>query len=73
MAVEVVTDFRVLMQYAHAVGRAKKSGDPEAIAKAEAEHDAYRDLCLKADRMSLGMTYGGLAAVMAGRHAPSVA
>lgn len=55
MAIKVVTDFRVLMQLARAVGLAKKSGDPEALSKAEAEHDAYKELCLKADRMSLGV------------------
>ena len=67
MAVNVVTDFGTLLRLAHTVGKAKKSGDRVAIAKAEAEHDAYRDLCLKADRMSLGMTSGGLSDVMAGK------
>ena len=70
MALEVVTSFGTLMRYAAAVGKAKKSGDPEAIAKAEAEHDAYRDACLKSDKMSLGMTHGDLAGIMAGKHAP---
>lgn len=61
MAIEIVTDFRVLMQLAKAVGVAKLSGDAAALSKAEAEHDAYKDLCLKADKMSLGATYGALA------------
>jgi len=60
VAIEIVTDFRVLMQLARAVGLAEKSGDQEAIAKAKAEHDAYKDLCLRADRMNLGVPYGAL-------------
>ena len=61
MAIEVVTDFRVLMQLAGAVGAAKKAGDAVALEKAQAEHDAYKDLCLKSDKMNLGTTYGELA------------
>ncbi|HPV24774.1 MAG TPA: hypothetical protein PLJ65_11415 [Casimicrobium sp.] len=60
MSIEIVTDFRVLMQLARAAGQAEKSGDKEAIAKAKAEHDAYKDLCLRADRMNLGVPYGAL-------------
>lgn len=60
MAIEIVTDFRVLMRLARAVGQAEKIGDQEALAKARAEHDAYKDLCLRADRMTLGVTYGAL-------------
>lgn len=60
MTIEIVTDFRVLMQLARALGQAEKSGDQDAIAKAKAEHDAYKDLCLRADRMNLGVTYGSL-------------
>lgn len=52
--VKIITSFHVLMQKAKALGAAKKSGDPEAIALAQADHDAYRDLCLEADEMSLG-------------------
>ncbi len=40
MTIEIVTDFRVLMQLARALGQAEKSGDQDAIAKAKAEHDA---------------------------------
>lgn len=58
--IKIVTDFRVLMQLARAVGQAEKSGDQEALAKAKAEHDTYRDLCLKADRMILGVRCGEL-------------
>lgn len=60
MAVKLVTDFRVLMQKAHALGRAKQSGDADAIAIAQADHDSYKDLCLKADSMNLGVPYGAL-------------
>jgi hypothetical protein len=58
--IEIVTDFRVLMQYAKALGKAEQSGDAEAFAKAKVEHDAYRDLCLKADKMTLGVRNGDL-------------
>ena len=58
MAIQIVTDFRVLMRLAKALGQAKKSGDKVAIDIAQAEHDAYKDLCLKADRTTLGVTYG---------------
>ncbi len=60
MTVRVVADFRELMRLAAALGKAKKSGDAEAIAKAQKEHDAYKDVCLKADQMALGCTYGAL-------------
>lgn len=60
MTIRIVTDFRVLMQLAKLVGQAKKSGDREAIAKAEKEHDEYRDLCLRSDRVNLGVSYGDL-------------
>ena len=60
MTIEIVTDFGVLLRLAKAVGHAEQSGDQEAIAKAKAEHDAYKDLCLRADKMSLGVAYGAL-------------
>lgn len=50
---EIVTSFSTLMKLAHELGQAKKSKDPERIKKAQERHDAYRDLCLKADRMTL--------------------
>lgn len=56
MSIQVVTDFRELMRLSRALGQARKSGDPSAIARAQSAHDAYRDLCLKADRMALGVT-----------------
>jgi len=60
MAVKIITDFRVLMQKAHALGRAKQDGSADEIAKAQADHDAYRDLCLKAEKMNLGIPRGEL-------------
>lgn len=51
----IVTDFRVLMRLAKEMGQAEKSGDHEVFAKAKVAHDAYKDLCLKADRMILGI------------------
>lgn len=63
MAVKIITDFRVLMQKAHALGKAKLSGDETEIAAAQADHDAYRDLCLKAERMNLGIPYGAVSNV----------
>lgn len=56
----VATDFRELMRLAWNLGKAKKSGNKKAIEKAQNEHDSYRDLCLKADQMNLGCTYGAL-------------
>lgn len=60
MAIEVVTDFRVLMRLARAVGQAEKSGDKEAIEKAKTALNAYKALCLRADRMNLGVSYGAI-------------
>lgn len=51
MAIEIVCSWQTLMTYAKEVGQAKKSGDPERIAEAEARHEDYRQMCLKADRM----------------------
>lgn len=48
------------MQKAKALGRARMLGDPEEIKKAKLDHDTYRDLCLKADQMSLGVHYSDL-------------
>jgi len=56
MTIKVITNFGVLMRLAGALGQAKKSGKPDLIAEAQKAHDEYRDLCLKAD----GMTVPGL-------------
>ncbi len=54
----IVTSFTVLMQKAKALGDAKKSGDSEAIAEAQADHDAYKELCLTSNEMITGHTFG---------------
>lgn len=61
MPAKLTTDFRVLMQLASALGQAKKSGDAEAIATAQREHDAYHAQCQAADEMALGYTLRDLA------------
>ena len=60
MSVKIVASFSVLMSLAGELGRAKKSGDHEAIKAAQAAHDVYKDICLKADSVSLNVTYGDL-------------
>ncbi len=61
MTIKLATSFGELMRLAHELGRAEKSGDQEWIAEAKKAHDAYRDICLESDQMSLNMTIGGLA------------
>jgi hypothetical protein len=51
----VVVKFTELMRLAAALGRARKSGDVEAIAKAKAEHDFYMNICRTADVMDLSV------------------
>jgi len=41
------------MQYAKEESVARKSGDSVRIAKAAADHEAYRQLCLKADELRI--------------------
>lgn len=59
-SVKVITDFRALMTLAKELGAARQSGDPEAIAVAQKAHDEYARLCLDADEMTLGSTWGAL-------------
>jgi hypothetical protein len=51
MSVKVVTFARTLMYYAHELGQARLSGDPERIEKALREHNAYAQLCIDSDEM----------------------
>jgi len=60
MSVKVITNFGHLLRLATALGKAEKSGNEEEIKIAQKEHDAYKELCLKSDSMSLGVTYGSL-------------
>jgi hypothetical protein len=50
---EIVTFFSTLMRYAREEYDARQSGDASRIAKASANHEAYRQLCLKADKMQI--------------------
>lgn len=53
--VKIVTFSSTLMQRAKEVGKAKKSGDPEAIAAAEARLKEYEALVLKSDKMVIDL------------------
>ena len=60
MAIKIITEFRILMQKAYALGQAKKHGDKEEIVKAQTEHNIYRDICLQANRINLGFSQKSL-------------
>lgn len=60
MTIRITTDFRHLMELARALGQARQSGDEQQIQLAQREHDAYKELCLKADDMILGVPAGDL-------------
>lgn len=54
----IICSWKVLFEYAGALGKARVAyrKDPsdenaKAVARAEKEHDAYRDMCLAADEM----------------------
>lgn len=49
--VKVVAHWSTLFHYAKMEAQARASGDPEALARAEAKHEAYRQVCLAADEM----------------------
>ena len=58
MALEIVTSWKTLFQYAHKAGQARVAykADPSeenksAMDAAISQHDRYRDICLTADRM----------------------
>lgn len=57
---KIIASFPILMQKARALGMAEETGDKEAILHAQKEHDEYMNICLKADEMMLGCTYGDL-------------
>lgn len=56
MTIKIHTSFNTLMQKAAALGKAKRSGDQNAIVKAQADHDAYKHLCLKSEKMHINTT-----------------
>lgn len=49
MSVKIVTFWSTLMRYAHDLGQARLSGDPERIAAAQAKLDEYEALCRRED------------------------
>lgn len=51
--IKTVTFFSTLMRYAREESDARESGDAVRIAKAAADHEAYRQLCLTADEMCI--------------------
>lgn len=57
---KLITNFGVLCRLARAEAEAKKSGDPVLIEKATKAHEEYKELCLKADEMQIGLTFGEL-------------
>lgn len=58
MSVKIITDFRILMSLAMAMGKAEQSGDRRAFEKAKFEHDVYKALYLRAESMTTGLTFG---------------
>ena len=60
MTIKTVTHFGTLMRLASALGKAKQRGNQGEIEKAQKEHDEYKKLCLEADEMITGYTYGSL-------------
>lgn len=67
MALEIITSWKTLFRLAHLSGQAKLAymANPtpetkEAYEKAVAEHDDYRDMSLRADRMIHGPDLSGI-------------
>lgn len=57
---KIITSWQTLMQYAIAVGNAKKSGDVEALRVAEEKLTEYEDLVKRSDETLTGFTHGNL-------------
>ena len=53
---KTVTSFQTLMQLATELAAAERTGDEQKIEEAKRKHDSYKELCLKADSMALGVT-----------------
>lgn len=49
----VITSFRTMMTLAYELGQARLSGDPERIRKAQDDHDAYKEIMLRSDKIQL--------------------
>lgn len=54
--IRVVTSFGTLMRLAKAVAEAKRGGDRDKIAEAVKAHEDYKQMCLKADEMLIGVS-----------------
>lgn len=60
--IKVITFYSTLLHKARVLGKAKQSGDPEAIAKAQKDHDDYAELCKDPNTtMQVDLQPGGLA------------
>jgi hypothetical protein len=57
---KIITSWHTLMQYATAVGKAKKTGDIEALKQAEERLKEYEDLVKRSDETLTGFTHGDL-------------
>lgn len=53
--VEIVTSWVTLMHYAKLLGDARRSGYQKLIEETERNHDEYRDICLRSDKMIVGV------------------
>ena len=58
MPIKLITNFNILMKKAHRLGKAKLVKNPnpaqkEELIVAELDHAIYRDLCLKADEVTI--------------------
>lgn len=58
MPVKIITDFGMLMKKAHRLGKAKMVKTPNQeeqreLMEAKRDHDAYKEICLKADQITL--------------------
>ncbi len=60
MTIEIVTDFRILLEKARSLAKAESSGDIKEIEQARNDHDQYKELCLKSNNMRIGLTWGDL-------------
>jgi hypothetical protein len=55
---KIIASWQTLMSLARELGDAKKTGNPELIAEAQKRHDAYKEVCLKADEIHTGYPFG---------------
>jgi hypothetical protein len=60
MGIKVVTSLGTLMKLASDLGKARQKGDLAEIEEAQRKHDEYKKICLEADEMHTGQTYGSL-------------